>query len=141
MFDLSLSKLALIGVVALVVIGPEKLPKVARMAGTLFGRARRYVDDVKAEVGRDMALDELKAFRQDVEGAVQDIQGSLAQEPCLPADPAHNPAIAAVKARQFKRQKQSRLPLRHGRRIVSDASRMASARERGTSRSSFDGLS
>ena len=59
MIDLSLSKLALIGVVALVVIGPEKLPKVARMAGAILGRAQRYINDVKSEVSRDMALQDV----------------------------------------------------------------------------------
>ena len=57
MIDIGLSKLALIGVVALVVIGPERLPKVARMAGSLFGRAQRYINDVKAEVTREIELE------------------------------------------------------------------------------------
>lgn len=60
MIDLGVSKLALIGAVALIVIGPEKLPRVARMVGTMIGRAQRYVSDVKAEVNRSMDLDELK---------------------------------------------------------------------------------
>ncbi|MCE3272968.1 MAG: twin-arginine translocation protein TatB subunit [Ramlibacter sp.] len=60
MLDLGLSKMALIGVVALIVIGPEKLPRVARTVGTLLGKAQRYVADVKAEVNRSMDLDELK---------------------------------------------------------------------------------
>jgi sec-independent protein translocase protein TatB len=54
MFDIGLSKMALIGAVALVVIGPEKLPRVARTVGTLLGKAQRYVSDVKAEVNRSM---------------------------------------------------------------------------------------
>ena len=54
MIDLGLTKLAVIGVVALVVIGPEKLPKVARMAGTLYGRAQRYLNEVKTEVSREI---------------------------------------------------------------------------------------
>ena len=60
MIDLGISKLALIGVVALVVIGPEKLPKVARTVGALLGKAQRYVADVKAEVSRSIELEELK---------------------------------------------------------------------------------
>ncbi len=63
MIDLGLSKLAIIGVVALIVIGPEKLPKVARMAGSLYGRAQRYLHDVKAEVSREIELDELRKRR------------------------------------------------------------------------------
>ena len=54
MFDLGIEKMALIGVVALIVIGPEKLPRVARTVGTLLGKAQRYVSDVKAEVNRSM---------------------------------------------------------------------------------------
>ena len=60
MLDLGLSKMALIGAVALIVIGPEKLPRGARTVGTLLGKAQRYVADVKAEVNRSMDLEELK---------------------------------------------------------------------------------
>ena len=60
MIDLGLSKLAIIGVVALIVIGPEKLPKVARMAGTLYGRAQRYLHEVKSEVTREIEPTELE---------------------------------------------------------------------------------
>ena len=67
MFDLGLSKLAVIGVVALIVIGPERLPKVARTVGTLLGRAQRYLADVKAEVNREMQIDELRAMRDHVQ--------------------------------------------------------------------------
>jgi sec-independent protein translocase protein TatB len=67
MIDLGLSKLAIIGVVALIVIGPEKLPKVARMAGTLYGRAQRYLHEVKSEVSREIELDEL-ARREGISG-------------------------------------------------------------------------
>ena len=63
MIDLGLSKMALIGAVALIVIGPEKLPRVARTVGTLLGKAQRYVSDVKAEVNRSMELDELKKMK------------------------------------------------------------------------------
>jgi len=75
--DLGISKLALIGAVALIVIGPEKLPKVARTFGALLGKAQRYVADVKAEVNRSMELDELKKMRTTVEEASRDIKGSL----------------------------------------------------------------
>lgn len=69
MIDLGLTKMALIGVVALVVIGPEKLPRVARMAGTLFGRAQRYINQVKSEVSREIELDELRKMQKDVQEA------------------------------------------------------------------------
>ncbi|RGE46536.1 Sec-independent protein translocase subunit TatB [Comamonas testosteroni] len=77
MFDIGLSKMALIGAVALVVIGPEKLPRVARMVGTLLGRAQRYVSDVKAEVNRSMELDELRKMKETVEGAARDVESSI----------------------------------------------------------------
>ena len=60
MIDLGISKIAMIGAVALIVIGPDKLPRVARTVGALLGKAQRYVADVKAEVNRSMDLDELK---------------------------------------------------------------------------------
>lgn len=77
MLDLGLSKLALIGVVALVVVGPEKLPRVARTVGTLLGKAQRYVADVKAEVNRSMDLDELRRMKENVESAAQEVQSSV----------------------------------------------------------------
>jgi len=69
--DLGIAKMALIGVVALIVIGPEKLPKVARTVGTLLGKAQRYVSDVKAEVSRSMELDELRKMKDSVETAAR----------------------------------------------------------------------
>lgn len=77
MIDLGISKIALIGAVALVVIGPEKLPRVARTIGTLIGKAQRYVSDVKAEVNRSMALDELKKMKETVETAARDVEQSV----------------------------------------------------------------
>lgn len=77
MLDLGISKMALIGVVALIVIGPEKLPRVARTVGTLLGKAQRYVADVKAEVNRAMDLDELKKMKASVEEAGREVEQSL----------------------------------------------------------------
>jgi Tat protein translocase TatB subunit len=71
MIDIGLSKMALIGVVALIVIGPEKLPRVARTVGALLGKAQRYVADVKSEVNRSMELDELKKMKDTVENAAR----------------------------------------------------------------------
>ncbi len=79
MIDLGISKLALIGAVALVVIGPEKLPRVARTVGTLLGKAQRYVADVKAEVNRSMELDELRKMKDTVASAAHDVESSLRQ--------------------------------------------------------------
>ncbi len=77
MIDIGLSKIALIGAVALIVIGPEKLPRVARTVGTLLGKAQRYVNDVKAEVNRSMDLDELRKMKETVETAARDVENSI----------------------------------------------------------------
>ncbi len=77
MIDIGLSKLALIGAVALIVIGPEKLPRVARTVGTLLGKAQRYVADVKSEVNRSMELDELKKMKESMESAARDVEQSI----------------------------------------------------------------
>jgi sec-independent protein translocase protein TatB len=75
--DLGISKMALIGAIALIVIGPEKLPRVARTIGTMLGRAQRYVNDVKAEVNRSMDLDELRKMKESVESAARDVEQSV----------------------------------------------------------------
>ncbi|MEY2619494.1 MAG: hypothetical protein RL522_2496 [Pseudomonadota bacterium] len=77
MIDLGISKIALIGAVALIVIGPEKLPRVARTVGALLGKAQRYVSDVKAEVNRSMELDELRKMKDTVETAARDVESSI----------------------------------------------------------------
>ncbi|MEI6759839.1 MAG: Sec-independent protein translocase protein TatB [Betaproteobacteria bacterium] len=77
MIDLGISKLALIGAVALIVIGPEKLPRVARTVGTLIGKAQRYVADVKAEVSRSIELEELKKMKETVDGASRDVENAI----------------------------------------------------------------
>lgn len=77
MIDIGLSKMALIGAVALIVIGPEKLPRVARTVGTLLGKAQRYVADVKSEVNRSMELDELRKMKDSVENAARDVEQSI----------------------------------------------------------------
>lgn len=122
MIDLGLSKLALIGVVALVVIGPEKLPRVARMVGSLYGRAQRYITQVKSEVSREIELEELRRMQKDVESAAQDFQTSVNEEIHQveagindawqpPADEFLNlPTRSQMlyKARQFRRKKLAR---------------------------------
>src|SRR3954469_15730513 len=77
MIDLGLEKMMVIGAVALIVIGPEKLPRVARTVGALIGKAQRYVADVKAEVNRSIELDELKKMKQEVESAARDVESSI----------------------------------------------------------------
>src|ERR1700754_3062831 len=77
MFDVSFTELMIIGVVALVVIGPERLPKVARTVGHLLGRAQRYVNDVKTDIQREIELDELRKFKQNMDSAASEVQSSL----------------------------------------------------------------
>jgi sec-independent protein translocase protein TatB len=77
LIDIGVTKLAIIGAIALVVIGPDKLPGLAKTVGTLLGRARRYVADVKEEVNRSMDLDALKKMRDTVESAARDVENSI----------------------------------------------------------------
>jgi sec-independent protein translocase protein TatB len=78
MIDIGLTKMAIIGVVALVVIGPEKLPTVARMAGTLLGRAQRYLNQVKSEVSREIELDELRKMQKEFKDAASNVEKTIA---------------------------------------------------------------
>ncbi len=80
MIDFGFDKIALIGAVALIVIGPEKLPRVARTVGHMLGKAQRYVADVKAEVNRSIELDELKKMKSEFEGAARDVEQSVQRE-------------------------------------------------------------
>ncbi|MCM0607599.1 MAG: Sec-independent protein translocase subunit TatB [Ideonella sp. WA131b] len=80
MIDFGFDKLALIGAVALIVIGPEKLPKVARTVGHLLGKAQRYVADVKAEVNRSIELDELKKMKTEFETAASEVESTVRSE-------------------------------------------------------------
>jgi len=77
MFDIGFTELVVIGVVALIVIGPEKLPKTARTLGHLFGRLQRYVSDVKADISREMELEELRKLQTQVQNAARDIETSV----------------------------------------------------------------
>jgi sec-independent protein translocase protein TatB len=78
-FDIAFSEIAVVAVVALVVIGPERLPKVARTLGHMFGRLQRYVNDVKADINREIELDELRKLKSEVQSAAQDIERSVSQ--------------------------------------------------------------
>ncbi|MEK7877009.1 MAG: Sec-independent protein translocase protein TatB, partial [Pseudomonadota bacterium] len=77
MFDIGFSELVVIALVALIVIGPERLPKVARTLGHLLGRMQRYVNDVKADISREMELDELRKLQSTVEEAARSIEQSV----------------------------------------------------------------
>ncbi|HEV2609004.1 MAG TPA: Sec-independent protein translocase protein TatB [Noviherbaspirillum sp.] len=165
MIDIGLTKIAMIGVVALVVIGPEKLPRVARMAGSLFGRAQRYINDVKSEVSREIELEELRKMQKDMQEAASDVEQSIAKnmseaqesfnttwnddnsaglsnplmEPSTP-----NPLV--VKAKDFRRKKLARTSAipswykrqsGHKTRVISGAARVAKYRPAGATRKSF----
>lgn len=160
MLDLGLSKMALIGVVALLVIGPKDLPKVARMAGSLLGRAQRYINDVKSEVGREMELEELRKMQTEVQAAAQGVEQSITQEFSeaqqhlnevwggheVAPNAAEMTAHYSTKVKDFRRKKllrQSALPAwyknQQGRtqRVVSGAARMARYRVVSKAKSSF----
>jgi sec-independent protein translocase protein TatB len=80
MFDIGFSELMVIGIVALLVIGPERLPKVARTLGHLLGRAQRYVNDVKSDINREMQLDELRKLQAQVSESARSLESSVRQE-------------------------------------------------------------
>jgi len=86
MFDIGFSELLVIGVVALIVIGPQKLPRVARTAGHLLGRLQRYVADVKADINREIELEELRKMRDSMEKAASDVHSSVDAELSKTAD-------------------------------------------------------
>jgi sec-independent protein translocase protein TatB len=80
MFDIGFSELLVIGLVALVVIGPERLPRVARTLGHLAGRLQRYVADVKADINREVELDELRKMKDSVQQAASGFESSVQSE-------------------------------------------------------------
>lgn len=154
MIDLGISKLALIGVVALVVIGPERLPKVARMAGTLFGRAQRYINDVKTEVSREIELEELRKMQKEMQEAassveqtiaenIAEVQSEMQEALSNPLLDTATPNQVAVKAKDFRKKKLARTSAipswykkQSGRRtrVLSGAARVAKYRPAGTAR-------
>ena len=80
MFDIGFTELMVIGVVALVVIGPERLPGVARTIGHLAGRLQRYVNDVKADISREMEFDELRKMRDSMQEAATEVENTVRKE-------------------------------------------------------------
>jgi sec-independent protein translocase protein TatB len=80
MFDIAFSELLVIGVIALIVIGPEKLPRMARTVGHLAGRLQRYVADVKADINREIELDELRKMRDSMQQAASNFETSVHSE-------------------------------------------------------------
>ena len=98
MFDIGFSELMVIGIVALIVIGPEKLPKVARTLGHLLGRAQRYVNDVKSDINREMQLDELKKLQAQVTDSARELENSVRKEYETARSAVEAPAAAAAAA-------------------------------------------
>jgi sec-independent protein translocase protein TatB len=80
MFDIGFSEMLLIAIVALVVIGPERLPKVARTAGHLLGRLQRYVSNVKSDINREMQLEELRKLQSEMQESARSVEQSLTSE-------------------------------------------------------------
>lgn len=79
MFDIAFSELVVIGVVALIVIGPEKLPKVARTVGLLLGRVQRYVNGVKSDISRELRFEELQRLQQEVQQGIRQAESTIHQ--------------------------------------------------------------
>ncbi len=96
MFDIGFSELMVIGVVALLVIGPERLPKVARTLGHLLGRAQRYVNDVKSDINREIQLDELKKLQTQVTDSARALEDSVRKEYETARSVVETPAQEAV---------------------------------------------
>jgi len=80
MFDIGVTEIFLIGVVALIVIGPERLPRVAKTVGLLFGRMQRYVSEVKADISREIELDELRKLQSTMQDAARSIEQSVSSQ-------------------------------------------------------------
>lgn len=77
MFDIGFSEMMVIALIALIVLGPEKLPRLARTAGHLLGRMQRYVNDVKGDINREIELDELRKLQKEMQGTAQAIEQSV----------------------------------------------------------------
>ena len=99
MFDIGFSELLVIGLVALIVIGPEKLPRVARTLGHLAGRLQRYVADVKADINREIELDELRKMRDSMQKAASDVETSVNTELSKTADELNKSVEAAAQGK------------------------------------------
>jgi sec-independent protein translocase protein TatB len=112
MFDVGFSELIVIALVALIVIGPERLPRVARTLGALLGRAQRYVNDVKADIQREVDLEELKNIRDTFQDAAKSVEQSVTQvgEELQAAGDSLNQSIAEVEAAPTKTEATAEAP-------------------------------
>ena len=145
MFDIGFSEIVVIAVVALIVIGPERLPKVARTLGHMFGRLQRYVNDVKADINREMELDELRKLKSEVQAAASEFEQSVTRprrrstrgvrsvepelnEAATPSGlPARRPPTAA--SRRVARQRRRRWRRRRTAALPGSTGRSASPRQ------------
>jgi len=110
MFDIGFSELMVIAVVALVVIGPERLPSVARSLGTMLGRAQRYFNSVKAEVNRELQLEELKRIQQETYDRVMAMETEVKTELARLETDVHSAATALDDAKPAALAEQSGEP-------------------------------
>ncbi|MBU1264552.1 MAG: Sec-independent protein translocase protein TatB [Thiobacillus sp.] len=97
MFDIGFTELILIGVVALIVIGPERLPKVARTAGHLYGRMQRYVSSVKSDISHEIQLDEMRRVGQDFKASVESAVSGIEQQATAVDDYLRDEASSVTK--------------------------------------------
>ncbi|WP_082504868.1 Sec-independent protein translocase protein TatB [Methylophilus sp. Leaf416] len=105
MFDISFSEMVVIAIVALIVIGPEKLPKVARTAGAFFGRLQRFVTQVKDEVNRESRFAELQKLQEEVQSSLQQNYADIEQSILPPTSQVNEPAsVESVKKPRKPRQ-------------------------------------
>lgn len=110
MFDVGFSELVLIAVVAMIVIGPERLPKVARTAGALLGRMQRYVANVKSEVEREMQFEDLKKLQQEIQAQSQQVDNTILAPTPAETSPAQSELqledqATVVKAKPIRKPK------------------------------------
>jgi len=122
MFDVGFSELIVIALVALIVIGPERLPRVARTLGALLGRAQRYVNDVKADIQREVDMDELKSVQSTFQDAAKSVEQSVNQagEELQSAGEAMNQSVAGIAESREAPQEDPPAPAAADAAIVSD---------------------
>lgn len=102
MFDVGFSELVLIAVVAMIVIGPERLPKVARTVGALVGRMQRYVANVKSEVEREMQFEDLKKLQQEIQAQSEQVENTILAQDLQNTPPAHSEQQPTKSAKKSK---------------------------------------
>lgn len=126
MFGIDFPELVVIAVVALIVIGPEHLPKVARTLGHLWGRGQRYVNGVKADISRDMALDELRQMQQKMQQEASGLEQSIihasqdVEQQLRDTAGEANPPVAGTPRHEIIEEPQPGIPQETGQKKTSD---------------------